>query len=74
LGYDTISINNTPLIPAQRNQKDVYPNTGYFDELERKANDQDQETGIAEESTSTRHGTDRARFGQINQRTKKRRR
>ena len=74
MGYDTISINYLPEVPAQRNQKDVYPNTGYFDELDGKANDQDQATGAAEKSTGARDGADRARFGQINQRLKKRRR
>ena len=60
--YDTIPINYSPLVSAQRHQKDVYPNTGYFDELVGKANDQDQATGTTEESVSTRNGTDRARF------------
>ena len=41
----------------------MYPNTDYFDELERKANDQDQATGTTEESASTKHGTGSARFG-----------
>jgi hypothetical protein len=74
LGCDTIPINYSPLIPAQRNQKDLYPDTGYIDELERKASDQDQETGATEESTGAGNGADRSRFGQINQRLKKRRR
>ena len=72
MGYDTIPINNSPLFPAQMNQKDLYSNTGYFDELERKADDQDQATGVAQKSASRRHGADRSRFRQTNQRLKKR--
>ena len=41
LANDTIPINNSPLVPAQGNQKDVYSNTGYLDELDGKADDQD---------------------------------
>ena len=52
----------------------MHPVASYFGELVGKANDQDQATGDAEKQAGTGHGTGSARFRQINQRLKKRRR